>query len=88
MAIYGHHYTEMHKNVRQRVAKQKSAWTGVEVTPQVEVIISNLTVVGEGPHYSSRNGGILYYVDIPSKKVGRYDVNRGKNTFIKVSMLL
>ena len=60
------------------------------MTPQVEVIVRNLTLVGEGPHYSSRNGGIFYYVDIPGNKVGRYDIKGGKNTFIKVevSMLL
>ena len=54
--------------------------------PQVEVIVRNLTLVGEGPHYSSRNGGIFYYVDIPGNKVGRYDIKGGKNTFIKVEV--
>ena len=60
----------------------------MEATPQVEVIVGNLTLVGEGPHYSSRNGGILYYVDIPGKKIGRYDIESGKNTFLEVSMPL
>ena len=50
----------------------------------IELPPRNLTLVGEGPHYSS--GGFLYYVDIMGKKIGRYDTNNGKNIFIEVCL--
>ena len=53
-------------------------------SPQVDVVIRNLTLVGEGPHYSS--GGFLYYVDITGMKIGRYDTKSGKNIFIEVCL--
>jgi len=48
---------------------------------KIEVIVNNLTTIGEGPHYDD---GFLYYVDIIGNSIGRYDTKSGKNVFIKV----
>ena len=48
---------------------------------KIEVLVKNLTTIGEGPHYDD---GFLYYVDIIGNSVGRYDTRSGKNVFIKV----
>ena len=53
-------------------------------SPQVDVVVRNLTWLSEGPHYSS--GGFLYYVDILGMKIGRYDTKSGKNILIEVCM--
>ena len=51
---------------------------------KIEVLVKNLTTIGEGPHYDD---GFLYYVDIIGNSVGRYDTRSGKNVFMKVVRL-
>ena len=51
---------------------------------KIEVLVKNLTTIGEGPHFDE---GLLYYVDIIGNSVGRYDTGSGKNVFIKVRPL-
>ena len=48
---------------------------------KIEVIVNNLTTIGEGPHYDD---GFLYYVDIIGNSIGRYDTKSGKNVFFEV----
>ena len=51
---------------------------------KIEVLVKNLTTIGEGPHFDER---FLYYVDIIGNSVGRYDTGSTKNVFIKVRHL-
>jgi sugar lactone lactonase YvrE len=43
----------------------------MSTTPKIEVI-SNLCILGEGPHWNEETQDLLY-VDIPGKAVHRYD---------------